>query len=94
MKQLTFVARTEPASSRAVYLRTYLLTVVIATLAAAGYALLRAGGVADRRSPLRSPVLRAVPRGGGPDGRGATVRSRSRLAAAVAFLGVVATGSR
>jgi multicomponent Na+:H+ antiporter subunit A len=91
MKQLTFVARTQTRLLQSGYLRTYLLTVVIATLAAAGYALLRAGGVRIGAPPSEVRFYELCLAGVVLTAAGATVRSRSRLAA-VAFLGVVGYG--
>ncbi len=91
MKQLVYLARAQTRLLQSGYLRIYILTIVVATLAAAGFALLRGEGV-RLGAPLSGArfyelclaglVLIAA---------GATVRSRSRLAA-VASLGVVGYG--
>lgn len=91
MKQLAFLARTQTRLLQSGYLRTYLLTILIATLAAAVFALFREGGVRVG-APLSGArfyelCLAAVVLAAAA----ATVRSRSRLAA-VACLGVVGYG--
>ncbi|MBE0569479.1 MAG: putative monovalent cation/H+ antiporter subunit A [Deltaproteobacteria bacterium] len=91
MKELVLLARRQTRLLQSGYLRTYLTIIVITTLALAGHALVRGGGVrfnaplsGVRFYELSLAILILV-------AAAATVHSRSRLAA-VATLGVVGYG--